>query len=155
MFCFFIPVTSEAPAVLQCLWGITALMYLPLTAHTGAHLRQWCGTTMVQKAAVTLVLGVWWRARRYKSSADANPEWVYVALWRGGSAIVLWLVNSSSLEDAPVHTARGDALTITWLDQIVCCVCRDCAHYVTLFALLFNCRSTVYYINTGVWLLVW
>lgn len=47
---------------------------------------------------------------------------VCVALWSDGSAILLWLVNSSSLEDAP---------TVTWLDYLVRRVCKDCAHFVT------------------------
>lgn len=71
-------------------------------------------------------------------------------------------LNSSSLEHnthtpPPPRTLGGETPTVTWLDHIVMCVCKTRAHpvCVSLPSALFKCRSTVYYINTDVWLLVW
>lgn len=144
--CLSRPVTSEALPALWCLWGIAALVYLPLIAHTEAPLRQ-DGTTVGRKGqrcrecpSVGSVLHFEATAQQYCSDWQILPH----------------------LKMLPCTLQEGEAPTVTWLGYIVRCMCVTkkqlcalCNWHITLSALLRNCRSTVYYINTDVWLPVW
>lgn len=127
-------------------------VYLPLTAHSGAHLRQRCGTPAGAETCCNACFRSVVKCQE-STSADRNPELGLCCTVRrlsnsAGQFFLAWRCYRARCERWSSHGHMTGS-------DCVLCVCRDCAHYVTLFALLFDCRSTVYYINTDVWLPVW